>query len=500
MLTRKIHSIVRILRYLAIGPAGIMLVGCAGRATEVPVSSGQPASVAIGQKSLPAAVDTPAVRGSITADATWAGRLIVDDMVTVEAGATLTVRPGTEIRFAAAGGLTVKGVMRAEGTADKPILFLPAAEGREPWAGILLGTAPAPSVLRSCRITRAKAIEIGGEGEHHIEGCEISGGLVGISVSGPGARPVITGNRLSDLSETGIQCVVKAVPVVADNVIERCGRVGISAQSGAAPAIRGNRVSDCEGGIEVVQAPPRVSGNTVTGCLRGIALSSVSGGEPVRGNRVEKNEIGILCQQFSDPEITGNTVVKNQEGIVAYRGSKPLIRANDILDNGTGLICNQFADASVSANTIARNNRGIFLTYSSYAIIHGNNIEDNTVQVEIYYISLEYERLSSNKPLRGRFQQNMGQVDRGVALPLDSKSDGFDPAGRSLNFSDNWWGEATTREMDEQGPAANISVFTDGYDPRPDFEYPQEKITYAPWATQRIATAGIPKTDPTPAP
>ena len=440
----------------------------------------------------PAAIgSTPTLHGSLATDTTWDGRLVVDGMVTVESGATLTIKPGTEIRFVTAGGITVKGVLHAEGAADKPILFLPAAEGSEPWAGIALSGDSPPSLLRSCRIARARGITIG-VGEHRIEGCDISGGPVGISVAGPGANPVITGNRITDMSEAGILCLTKSGPKVTDNVLERCGKVGIGAQPGATAQIQGNRISDCESGIDVVQAPPLVSGNIVTGCSRGIALSSVNGGEPVRNNRVEGNETGILCQLSSAPEISGNTVVKNKEGIACLKHSQPLVRGNDILDNETGIVCNQFSDATISANTIARNGRGIFLAFSSFAAIHGNNLEDNKMQVEARPMSLAYERTSIDKPLRGRLQQNKIQVERGKAMPLATNDDGFDPTGQSLDLSGNWWGEATTREMKKKGPNANITSISDGYDVPLVDGYPQEKVVYAPWAKQRIAATGVP--------
>src|SRR5512139_3992791 len=108
---------------------------------------------------------TPPAHGSIATAAAWDGRIVVDGMVTVEAGATLVIKAGTEVRFAAAGGITVNGALRAEGAADKPILFLPAADGQETWAGVALNNASSPSLLRSCRIARAVGITIG-PGEH----------------------------------------------------------------------------------------------------------------------------------------------------------------------------------------------------------------------------------------------------------------------------------------------------------------------------------------------
>jgi parallel beta-helix repeat protein len=436
---------------------------------------------------------------SISADTVWSGRRRVETIVEVLPGATLTIRPGTEVRFGPRGGLVVGGVLRAEGTAELPVAFLPLEEGQAPWSGIALRSSSTPSSLRFCRVVRADRIDVSA-GEHRIERCEISGGAVGLSVTGDTAHPTVVANRITDCSEGGILVTAAAAPVIADNVLERCGPRGIGAQGRAVPEIRGNRVSGCESGIEIDQTVPRISGNVVSGCERGIALSSVSGGEPIRGNRLEGNGAGIFCQQYSTPEITGNTILKGREGVVCFRGARPLVHGNDIRDNETGILCMQFSDPEIRANTVAGNRVGIFLRYSSYAIIHGNNLDGNAVQVKIEFMSLAYERLSPDKPMRGLRQRNMAQAERGLAKQSDSKDEGFTPAGRSLDLSGNWWGEATTREMEEKGPQANISSIVDGYDERPEFDYPQEKIVYAPWARERIAAAGVQAPAPPPAP
>ena len=259
-------------------------------------------------------------------------------------------------------------------------------------------------------------------------------------MEGAAPRPVITGNRLSGMSSMGIQCLAKATPVIADNVIEHCGHVGISAQACSLPEIRGNRISNCESAIELTQVPPRISGNTITDCSRGIVLTSVSGGEPVRGNRLERNAAGIYCEHYSDPEISGNTVIHNGDGVVCFMGARPRIRANDILDNERGLFCDQFANPDVSANTIAGNRCGIYLHRSSYAVIHGNNITDNDVHVELGYMSRDWERHSDDKPMRGRLRQYEGQVRQGIAAgPAGSKDDGLQIDNRAL---------ADTRDID----------------------------------------------------
>jgi parallel beta-helix repeat protein len=443
-----------------------------------------------------------ALRGPVGADTVWEGRIAVGDMITVAAGATLTVRPGTEVRFSPQGGLTVLGALRAEGTAGQPVLFLPAVEGQEPWAGINLA-GDATSVLALCRVAGARAVSLSA-GAHRVTGCEISGGLVGIAAGGDKTRGVIAGNRLHDLREGGILCTAGAAPAVTDNVVERCGSRGIGANQGAAPEIRGNRVSGCESGIELNQCAPRVSGNTVTDCTRGIALTSVEGGEAIRGNRLERNEIGILCQQYADPEIAGNTIVNNGDGIVCFMGAAPLIRGNDILDNQRGVFCNQLSTPEITANTIAGNRVGVVLHLSSYALVRGNNITGGETRMQLMNMSSDWERRAGVKAPRGLQQRNRGLVERGRAMPVPGLKDGLELEGASVSASGNWWGEETTREMQQKGPDADIAGLIDYHDvPKRTYEgyegeYLQDRITYAPWAKERIPATGVPAPDAAP--
>ena len=65
----------------------------------------------------------------------------------VEAGASLTVEPGVEVRFEEAKGLTVDGVLTAVGTVSRPITFTGTSEQPGWWTNIRIrGTSAVPNV------------------------------------------------------------------------------------------------------------------------------------------------------------------------------------------------------------------------------------------------------------------------------------------------------------------------------------------------------------------
>ncbi|MCW0295076.1 hypothetical protein NIL11_27040, partial [Klebsiella pneumoniae] len=60
--------------------------------------------------------------GTISADETWSGTYLVAS-IAVAADVTLTIQPGTVVKFAQTGSMTVEGTLAAAGTAALPIYF-----------------------------------------------------------------------------------------------------------------------------------------------------------------------------------------------------------------------------------------------------------------------------------------------------------------------------------------------------------------------------------------
>jgi len=94
------------------------------------LTSGRPAS----------ALAQTEVSGPITENTTWeqGKTYTVTGNVTVQAGVTLTVEQGVEVRFNAKTHLEVKGRLQAEGNADEPILFTGTDASLGWWHGILI--------------------------------------------------------------------------------------------------------------------------------------------------------------------------------------------------------------------------------------------------------------------------------------------------------------------------------------------------------------------------
>lgn len=98
------------------------------------------------------------VSGALTQDTTWAaadGPVEVTGQLVVQAGATLTIEPGVEVRVAPRIDIVVYGSLIAEGTAESPIRILGAVEEPGSWLGLsFIGGVgnPVRAVLRHAEI------------------------------------------------------------------------------------------------------------------------------------------------------------------------------------------------------------------------------------------------------------------------------------------------------------------------------------------------------------
>ncbi|HYS44086.1 MAG TPA: right-handed parallel beta-helix repeat-containing protein [Geobacteraceae bacterium] len=265
---------------------------------------------------LLAAAVTPDVAVSTTTlaeDVTWRGAVMISGVVTVAPQATLTIGPGTVVRFGGTGSvpgggalLLVQGRLVASGTKEKPILFTSRfAEPRKgDWQGIVM---------------------LGSEKKNLLENCRLEGAETGLDVS------------FSSITLKNVQ-------------VTRCG-TGMHLQGTVAEASSGG----------------------ASGCDVGMALadSEVELHDPL----ISENGSGVVAER-SSLYLTGGAFSGNGSTGVKATGCRVKIAACTFAGNGAGLTL-AASQGSVAACRIAENaDYGLTLA-GSQVKVYGNEIGKN---------------------------------------------------------------------------------------------------------------------------
>ena len=433
---------------------------------------------------------------SIKSDSVWSGRVLVEKPFKVEKGATLTIKPGAEVRFKKGAGLTVEGVLKASGSKGSPIVFTSDEKTPAPgdWQGISLSESGKGTALKKCVISYAAASVSIAVSDPPVSNCEIKRGSQGIVLARK-TTSRLEANNIHDMKDAGISCQMGAAPKITGNTINKCGPVGITSSQDSAPVIKGNTISGCETGVGLSRGVPPIENNLLKDNKTGIFLSTIEE-MTVRGNRFTGNNAGLVCQQFSNPVVEKNEFTGNTDaGLVCFRASSPLVRNNNFSKNNRAIACIQLCNPKITANNIFGNKKGVYLDLSSYALVNGNNIYDNDVEFELGNMSSDWEYRVNKKPERGSQAQNIMMANRGRAVRTQM-GDGAHIMG-FVDATGNWWGQAVTTEMEAKGPEANIKSFIDYYDvPTRTYDgypgtYTQDKIKYEGWKKSRIKGAGF---------
>ena len=189
------------------------------------------------------------VEGTVKADATWSGEVLVVGDVLVPEGVSLTVAPGTKVMFQASESskiepvflsmqteIMVRGTLLVKGEAGKEVTFTAAPEAMN-----------------------TKKPERGDWG--------------GLIFDGPGASASSVSHAAFDKADTAV------------------------AAYNSSPSVTGCRFTDCRYGIVCMggKSTPKVTGSVVTGCEFGVV--SARGAKPaLEGCVVEKNERDFLTR------------------------------------------------------------------------------------------------------------------------------------------------------------------------------------------------------------
>jgi len=399
------------------------------------------------------AIAAPALASAtLPQDAVWEGRVEVGGQVTVPAGVTLLLRPGTEVRFAARPGaepadkarLVIRGAVVAEGTPERPIRFLSAAPEPQPgdWGGLVIeDTRGRTSRLRHCRI------------EHADEGLR-----------------------------------VKAASAVVENSVlarNRTGFVGLRHGDGGLFA---TEVSDNATGLFFRQSTGlRVEECRILRNREGGIVCSYGSAPVLVGNEIGENAVGgIACVQGSSPSIEANEIRGHEYGVHVDLKSNPLLFGNRIHGNRTGLWVAKLSSPEVVQNAVTGNGVGIFCDHSAYPRVHDNDLSGNTRFAVALgdHQSIHVEQRIPYRDL-GQFRTKAPARPQ-TPPPRSRRFTAF--SGSSLGLLDargNWWGHEPTAEMAALGAEGNVGVIEDARDhPEVTYEgrqYPRDRVVFDPW-------------------
>jgi hypothetical protein len=211
--------------------------------------------------------DAAAFGRAITADETWEGEVKVVEPVTVEKGATLTIRPGTVVLLSGEerggagcpdGGIQVFGRLRVEGAPGSPVRFARLDPAR-PWNELFIKETDA--------VIRYAVVE-GALWGLHIHDSDVSIERTVVRGNGGGIRLRGTGVRL-----------------------DRC-------------TVRDNDI-----GFRFWKGGPHVTASAIEGNRIGLFYRDGAGGGKINGSRIANREIDVKIGDWAggDLDLSGNS-------------------------------------------------------------------------------------------------------------------------------------------------------------------------------------------------
>ncbi|MBW2451324.1 MAG: right-handed parallel beta-helix repeat-containing protein [Deltaproteobacteria bacterium] len=249
-------------------------------------------------------------------DTVWEGEVIIDGILTVAAGVTLEIRPGTIVRFTKFDSnhdgvgeheIFSQGTILALGTENKPILFTSAepAPASGDWGAINMMVSEENNRLEHC------IIEFGYRGFHaHFSKAELLDTRFRFNLRGAQfqeSRVLIAGCQFTD-NTNGLQFRDSQV-TLSKNVIAR-------SQWGVRCVYSDVIMTDCT-----------IEDNLVNG------INVRDGKLIAKGNLIVGNRRGLYVQR-SQAEIVGNVLRNNSEHGIFLEDSDVYIGENRITGNG----------------------------------------------------------------------------------------------------------------------------------------------------------------------
>jgi parallel beta-helix repeat protein len=161
--------------------------------------------------------------------------------ITIQANSTLTIEPGVVLEFSGNNKFIVEGTLRAEGTANNPIIFKQSGKYFiSGWYGIVFKSKNPKdnSVLKYGNIYQARFAIYCDGGSPQISYCTITANNIGVHLWNSNA--IISNNKISDNIENGLY-IGSMNPTITNNLITMNNR-GIVCDYAPNPNIQQNDV------------------------------------------------------------------------------------------------------------------------------------------------------------------------------------------------------------------------------------------------------------------
>jgi len=289
----------------------------------------------------PAGTPTRSYHGEsfIGEETRWEGEVLVDGTVMVAPVARLVIAPGTVVRFTfrdtngdgiGENELFVQGVLRVEGTAERPVVFT-AADGEGPgrWGAVnLMGTDAEESLLSHCLVEKAY------RGLHsHFSRFRVEG-----SVFRENWRSIQFQESTASVTDTAILASASGMRF-RDSTVELDGL-----------AVAGNGY-----GIQTLRSTFTLAGSTLAGNVLAALHVRESEGAIVECE-IRGNGPGVRVSD-SRLRIERNRVAGNLVGGLLLRRTEALVEGNAVTGNVGNGVSTDSPAAAFHGNAVAGNLR-----------------------------------------------------------------------------------------------------------------------------------------------
>ncbi len=248
-------------------------------------------------------------------DETWSGDITLTGDIEIPQGITLTIKPGTKIKFTAQSddqhgydeydpgdrstihaimiSIFVFGILEAQGTEDQPIIFT--------------STSTEPDTMDWFGIT------IEDEGIATLSHIVIEYGYFGLQLNTNSSRASVNNSTFRNIGTTGIATgdhPITGPIIITDNRFLACGREAIDTYKNQEMLIKHNVFTQNYVGIMSVGSSVTIENNLFINNLRGVGI--VKNGNPtIIANEFTENQGAAIFVTNASPTIATNNIYAN---------------------------------------------------------------------------------------------------------------------------------------------------------------------------------------------